>query len=207
MFSLCQHFGWTWGWLPQHFRTAYLLQASVAFWALWWCEWKSCSRSYFWAGSCQGNWVYFVIKHPDWKQLTSVGISLWTCFWLLVPISSYRCWNMLNLYIFLFIADEWIPKRGLARVLETLHKFDLQEVYGEVTNPGYAYAYANHASIQLKCFLMSVLVHGFSILQRHKQLLPKLAEMGYRVTWNDLRTELTDYVRQAWIWPSWIYSR
>ena len=77
------------------------------------------------------------------------------------------------------------------------YPYDLQEVYGEVTDHGYAYAYDNRRRQTLR-LLTEVLEPGARILdvaaaQGNFSLV--LAEMGYRVTWNDLRTELADYVR------------
>ena len=77
------------------------------------------------------------------------------------------------------------------------HFYDQSEIYGEISHYGYAYAYENRrqASLQL---LTEVLSPGARILdiaaaQGNFSLI--LAELGFDVTWNDLRPELADYVR------------
>ena len=77
------------------------------------------------------------------------------------------------------------------------YQFDLQEVYGEITNLGYAYAYQTRRQLTLR-LLTEALPPGARVLdvaaaQGNFSLL--LAEMGYQVTWNDLREDLADYVR------------
>lgn len=77
------------------------------------------------------------------------------------------------------------------------YRYDLEEVYGEPSHLGYAYAYANRQTQTIK-LITDVLPAGARILdvaaaQGNFSLL--LAEMGYQVTWNDLRGELADYVR------------
>jgi len=77
------------------------------------------------------------------------------------------------------------------------HAYDLQEVYGHVTNRGYAYAYANRRRLTL-ALLTQALAPGARILDiaaAQGNFSLTLAEMGYDVTWNDLRAELEDYVR------------
>lgn len=77
------------------------------------------------------------------------------------------------------------------------YPYDLEEVYGEVTNRGYAYAYDNRRRHTLR-LLMEVLQPGARILDvaaAQGNFSLALAEMGYEVTWNDLRTDLADYVR------------
>lgn len=75
--------------------------------------------------------------------------------------------------------------------------YDLQEIYGEPRNLGYAYAYANRRRITLK-LIREVLPAGARILDvaaAQGNFTLSLAEMGYDVTWNDLRSELADYVQ------------
>ncbi|MEI7731847.1 MAG: methyltransferase domain-containing protein [Verrucomicrobiota bacterium] len=77
------------------------------------------------------------------------------------------------------------------------YPYDLEEVYGEITNPGYAYAYANRRTHTLR-LLTEVLSPGAQILDlaaAQGNFSLTLAELGYRVTWNDLREDLADYVR------------
>jgi 2-polyprenyl-6-hydroxyphenyl methylase/3-demethylubiquinone-9 3-methyltransferase len=77
------------------------------------------------------------------------------------------------------------------------YPYDLEEVYGEITNRGYAYAYENRRKQTLR-LLSEVLTPGARILDiaaAQGNFSIALAEMGYKVTWNDLREELADYVR------------
>lgn len=77
------------------------------------------------------------------------------------------------------------------------YPYDLQEIYGEVSHLGYAYAYETRRRKTLR-LVTDVVPPGATILdvaaaQGNFSLI--LAEMGYRVTWNDLRADLADYVR------------
>ena len=76
--------------------------------------------------------------------------------------------------------------------------YDLQEIYGEITNRGYTYAYENRRRHTLK-LIQEVLAPGTRLLDiaaAQGNFSLTLAEMGYDVVWNDLRAELADYVRQ-----------
>jgi len=77
------------------------------------------------------------------------------------------------------------------------YPYDLEEVYGVITNRGYAYAYDNRRRQTLR-LLSEVLTPGARILDvaaAQGNFSIALAEMGYNVTWNDLREDLADYVR------------
>jgi len=77
------------------------------------------------------------------------------------------------------------------------YPYDLEEVYGEITNRGYAYAYDNRRKQTLR-LLTEVIAPGARILDigaAQGNFSLTLAEMGYEVTWNDLRGELAGYVR------------
>ena len=77
------------------------------------------------------------------------------------------------------------------------YPYDLEEVYGEFANRGYAYAYDNRRARTIR-LLQEVLAPGASILDiaaAQGNFSIALAEMGYDVTWNDLRADLADYVR------------
>jgi len=77
------------------------------------------------------------------------------------------------------------------------YTYDLEEVYGDITNRGYAYAYDNRRRHTLR-LLTDVLSPGSSVLDiaaAQGNFSLTLAEMGYKVTWNDLREDLADYVR------------
>lgn len=71
------------------------------------------------------------------------------------------------------------------------------EVYGEVSCRGYAYAYANRRRHTLE-LVQKVSKPGATILDvaaAQGNFSLALAELGYNVTWNDLREELVDYVK------------
>jgi 2-polyprenyl-3-methyl-5-hydroxy-6-metoxy-1,4-benzoquinol methylase len=77
------------------------------------------------------------------------------------------------------------------------YQYDLQEIYGEFSSVGYAYAYQNRRRYTLD-FLAEVLPAGARVLDiaaAQGNFSLAIAEMGYDVTWNDLREDLADYVR------------
>ena len=77
------------------------------------------------------------------------------------------------------------------------YPYDLEEIYGEITNRGYAYAYENRRQHTLR-LLTEVLAPPARILDlaaAQGNFSLALAELGYDVTWNDLREDLADYVK------------
>lgn len=77
------------------------------------------------------------------------------------------------------------------------YPYDLDEVYGEISNWGYTYAYQNRRRRTLR-LLTEVLEPGARILDiaaAQGNFSLALAELGFDVTWNDLRADLVDYVR------------
>ena len=75
--------------------------------------------------------------------------------------------------------------------------YDRSEIYGDVSHHGYAYAYENRKRETLR-LLTEVLQPGARILDiaaAQGNFSLALAELGFDVTWNDLRAELADYVR------------
>lgn len=75
--------------------------------------------------------------------------------------------------------------------------YDQSEIYGEISHHGYAYAYDNRRRQTLR-LLTEVLAPGARILDiaaAQGNFSLALAELGFEVTWNDLRAELADYVR------------
>jgi len=75
--------------------------------------------------------------------------------------------------------------------------YDEMEVYGSRHDPGYSYAYATRAKETFR-LVQSVAAPGARVLDvaaAQGNFSLRLAEMGYNVTWNDLRAELADYVR------------
>jgi len=89
------------------------------------------------------------------------------------------------------------PQEDWPEHWKTSYAYDLLEVYGEPRgNRGYAYAYRNRREATLD-LVRRAAPSGAAVLdvaaaQGNFSLL--LAEMGYRVTWNDLREGLADYV-------------
>lgn len=80
---------------------------------------------------------------------------------------------------------------------KTSYFYDLEEVFGPITNCGYAYAYQKRRGVTLR-LVTEVLPPGARILDvaaAQGNFSLALAEMGYEVTWNDLRAELADYIR------------
>jgi 2-polyprenyl-3-methyl-5-hydroxy-6-metoxy-1,4-benzoquinol methylase len=75
--------------------------------------------------------------------------------------------------------------------------YDREEIYGEHSVYGYAYAYENRRRETLR-LLSEVLAPGARVLDiaaAQGNFSLALAEAGYDVTWNDLRAELAEYVR------------
>lgn len=77
------------------------------------------------------------------------------------------------------------------------HFYDQSEIYGEISHHGYAYAYENRRRETLR-LLTEVLSPGARVLDvaaAQGNFSLALAELGFDVTWNDLRAELAEYVR------------
>ncbi|MFZ1219811.1 MAG: methyltransferase domain-containing protein [Chthoniobacterales bacterium] len=75
--------------------------------------------------------------------------------------------------------------------------YDRSEIYGEISHYGYAYAYENRRRETLR-LLTEVLSPGARVLDiaaAQGNFSLALAELGFEVTWNDLRADLADYVR------------
>ena len=90
-----------------------------------------------------------------------------------------------------------IPQADWPESWKLSHSFDLQEVYGNVTNRGHAYAYERRFKITLDCIqeFLSVDSSIIDLAAGQGNFSLALAELGYTVTWNDLREDLADYVR------------
>jgi 2-polyprenyl-6-hydroxyphenyl methylase/3-demethylubiquinone-9 3-methyltransferase len=78
--------------------------------------------------------------------------------------------------------------------------YDLQEVFGPVTSPGYARAYANRKKQTLDLVAKAAPGGGkiLDVAAAQGNFTLALAELGYAVTWNDLRAGLENYVRLKW---------
>ncbi len=92
------------------------------------------------------------------------------------------------------------PKSDWPQSWKESWPYDAEEVFGPVTYRGYAYAYANRRKQTLD-LIQRVAPPGARVLDvaaAQGNFSLALAEMGYRVTWNDLRAELADYVKLKW---------
>ncbi len=80
------------------------------------------------------------------------------------------------------------------------YTYDLMEIYGDRSCPGYVYTYANRKKHILE-LIQKVAQPGDKILDvaaAQGNFTLSLAELGYEVTWNDLREDLVDYVKLKW---------
>ncbi|WP_083389672.1 methyltransferase domain-containing protein [Trichormus sp. NMC-1] len=81
------------------------------------------------------------------------------------------------------------------------YPYDLWEIYGDTSsNLGYVYAYANRFKQTLD-LVQKIAKPGAKVLDvaaAQGNFSLSLAELGYEVTWNDLREELIDYVKLKW---------
>lgn len=80
------------------------------------------------------------------------------------------------------------------------YTYDLLEIYGDNNRSGYSYAYTNRRKNTLE-LIQKVAQPGAKILDvaaAQGNFSLTLAELGYEVTWNDLREELIDYVDSKW---------
>lgn len=93
-----------------------------------------------------------------------------------------------------------IPKSDWPESWQYSYTYDLLEIYGDFSDRGYAYAYKNRHQ-QILSFIQKVAQPGAKILDiaaAQGNFCLSLAELGYDVTWNDLRSELADYVKSKW---------
>lgn len=80
------------------------------------------------------------------------------------------------------------------------YPYDLLEIYGASDTLGYAYAYRCRQKHTLE-LIQKVAEPGAKVLDvaaAQGNFTLSLAELGYEVTWNDLREELIDYVKLKW---------
>lgn len=100
------------------------------------------------------------------------------------------------------------PRSDWPELWRQCYEYDLQEVYGCVSHRGYAYAYENRSRRTLK-LLTDVLAPGASVLDvaaAQGNFSLALAERGFCVTWNDLRTDLMPYVQAKYELGSLSYA-
>jgi 2-polyprenyl-6-hydroxyphenyl methylase/3-demethylubiquinone-9 3-methyltransferase len=89
------------------------------------------------------------------------------------------------------------PQQEWPQSWKDSYAYDREEIYGDVSNRGYALAYENRWRLTLR-LVTDVLEPGARILDlaaAQGNFSLALAEMDYDVTWNDLREELAEYVR------------
>lgn len=92
------------------------------------------------------------------------------------------------------------PKADWPQSWKESWPYDAEEVFGPMSCRGYAYAYANRRKQTLD-LIQRVAPPGARVLDvaaAQGNFSLALAEMGYRVTWNDLRAELAGYVKLKW---------
>ena len=77
------------------------------------------------------------------------------------------------------------------------HAYDLEEVFSQVRYYGYVYAYQRRMreTLDLVQRVARPPATVLDVAAAQGNFSLRLAEMGYRVTWNDLRADLADYVR------------
>ena len=79
------------------------------------------------------------------------------------------------------------------------YPYDCLEIYGQRDSLGYAYAYRQRVKHTID-LIQSVAKPGAKILDiaaAQGNFSLHLAELGYEVTWNDLREDLIDYVKKV----------
>ena len=89
------------------------------------------------------------------------------------------------------------PQPSWPQAWQLAYRYDLEEIYGEPQDLGYAYSYAARRAKAI-ALVSEVVAPGARVLDiaaAGGNFSLTLAEMGYRVTWNDLRADLADYVR------------
>lgn len=89
------------------------------------------------------------------------------------------------------------PRHDWPQSWKDSYAYDREEIYGEIAVHGYACAYQNRRRETLR-LLQEVLAPGARVLDiaaAQGNFSLALAELGYDVTWNDLRAELAGYVR------------
>jgi 2-polyprenyl-3-methyl-5-hydroxy-6-metoxy-1,4-benzoquinol methylase len=77
------------------------------------------------------------------------------------------------------------------------YAFDLLEFFGDRKNLGYTYGYQSRFNKSIDAVKRYVPQHSriIDVAAAQGNFSLRLAELGYTVTWNDLRAELADYVR------------
>jgi 2-polyprenyl-6-hydroxyphenyl methylase/3-demethylubiquinone-9 3-methyltransferase len=97
-------------------------------------------------------------------------------------------------YLNLNYSEKWLDSWKYS------YTYDLLEIYDSKESLGYSYAYKNRQKHTLE-LIQKVAKSEAKILDvaaAQGNFTLTLAEMGYEVTWNDLREELIDYVKLKW---------
>lgn len=89
------------------------------------------------------------------------------------------------------------PKEDWPESWKYSYPYDLLEIYGSTHHRGYAYAYAERRRHTLEMVRAAAPppARVLDIAAAQGNFTLALAELGYEVTWNDLRADLADYVR------------
>ncbi len=80
------------------------------------------------------------------------------------------------------------------------YQYDCLEIYGSNESLGYSYAYNNRRRRTLETIqkLVKPGEHVLDLAAAQGNFTLALAELGYEVTWNDLRGDLVDYVKRKY---------
>jgi 2-polyprenyl-3-methyl-5-hydroxy-6-metoxy-1,4-benzoquinol methylase len=91
-----------------------------------------------------------------------------------------------------------IPAANWPESWRSSYQFDQEEVFGNICNRGYAYAYSvrRQKTLDMLTGVLSPPAAILDIAAAQGNFSLSLAEMGFNVTWNDLRSELIRYVQQ-----------
>jgi 2-polyprenyl-6-hydroxyphenyl methylase/3-demethylubiquinone-9 3-methyltransferase len=93
-----------------------------------------------------------------------------------------------------------MPEANWPRSWTEAYEYDCEEVFGPVTDHGYSLAYRNRWREALR-LVTEALKPGATILDMAAakgNFTLDLAERGYRLTWNDLRSDLIGYVQKKY---------
>lgn len=90
------------------------------------------------------------------------------------------------------------PQANWPDLWKQSYSFDLEEVYNHPSNLGYAYAYQvrRDKALRLLTAVLPAPARVLDIAAAQGNFSIALAELGYHVTWNDLRADLEGYVRR-----------
>lgn len=89
------------------------------------------------------------------------------------------------------------PEAGWPSSWQSSYQFDREEVFGPISNRGYAYAYnvRKKKTLDLLTRGLPAPAKVLDIAAAQGNFSLALAELGYQVTWNDLRDDLVGYVK------------